>query len=310
MAARPSHRTLLPWALAFLLTALAGIACAPTDSPLAVGDRATPTPTPTEAERIQAAVVATPTPTWVPIPTSVPVAAASESTTASSSEASSEITIEPTRTPVPLPADYSRSTSGVPVHELVKLAQWDENRLKLSNFIAGYIIAHGLNFPTRVIDMEPEGYKVALPHNDVDIVLEADPAWAKPYVDAGIIVVLKPLSSASPDTVVAVNASLWKRAPEVGRFLERYEWDGDLLTAESKKIKSGRIAVTAAVVGQNIFKRQEDLWTEWVSPEAAETVRAAIEDGKIWFCRAFEVRVIGPYTMRVCKDDPSVNTRL
>ena len=189
MAARPSHRTLLPWALAFLLMALVGIACAPTDSPLAVGDRATPTPTPTEAERIQAAVAATPTPTWVPIPTSVPVAAASESTTASSSEASSEITIEPTRTPVPLPADYSRSTSGVPVHELVKLAQWDEKRLKLSNFIAGYIIAHGLDYPTRVIDMEPEGYKDALPHNDVDIVLEADPAWAKPYVDAvpGII---------------------------------------------------------------------------------------------------------------------------
>lgn len=310
MAARPSHRTLLPWALAFLLMALVGIACAPTDSPLAVGDRATPTPTPTEAERIQAAVAATPTPTWVPIPTSVPVAAASESTTASSSEASSEITIEPTRTPVPLPADYSRSTSGVPVHELVKLAQWDENRLKLSNFIAGYIIAHGLDYPTRVIDMEPEGYKDALPHNDVDIVLEADPAWAKPYVDAGIIVVLKPLSSASPDTVVAVNASLWKRAPEVGRFLERYEWDGELLTTESKKIKSGRIAVTAAVVGHNVFKRNEEMWTEWVSPEAVETVRAAMEDGKIWFCRAFEVRVIGPYTMRVCKDDPSVGTRL
>ena len=57
---------------------------------------------------------------------------------------------------------------------------------------------------------------------------------------------LKSLSSASPESVVAVNASLWKRAPEVGRFLELYEWDGDLLTTESKKIKSGGIAVTAA----------------------------------------------------------------
>ena len=86
----------------------------------------------------------------------------------------------------------------MPKHELVKLAQWDDNRIKLSNFIAGYIIAHGLNYPTRLIDLEPEGYKDALPHNDVDIVLEADPEWAKPYADAGIIVVLKPLSSASP----------------------------------------------------------------------------------------------------------------
>lgn len=309
MAVRPSHRTL--GALVFPLMALVLVACAPTDSPLAVGDRATPTPTPTEAEEIQAAAEATPTPTWVPIPTSVPVNVVSESTSAAKSDQGvGGITIEPTRTPVPLPADYSRSTSGVPMHELVKLAQWDDNRLKLSNFIAGYIIAHGLNYPTRLIDMDLEAYKDALPHNDVDIVLEADPEWAKPYADAGIIVVLKPLSSASPDTVVAVNASLWKRAPEVGQFLERYEWDAELLTAESKNIRSGRIAVTAAVVGHKVFKRHEDMWTRWVSPEAVETVRAAMEDGKIWFCRGFEVRTIGPYTMRVCKDDPSVNTRL
>ena len=311
MAVRPSHRMLLPQALAILVLALVAVGCAPTDSPLPVGDRATPTPTPTQAEEARAAAAATPTPTWVPLPTSVSVPVASESTTAAPADKGADtITIEPTRTPVPLPADYSRSTSGGPIHELVKLAQWDENRLKLSNFIAGYIIAHGLNHPARIIDMDPEGYKDALPNNDVDIVLEADPEWAKPYADAGIIVVLKPLSTASPDTVVAVNASLWKRAPEVGRFLERYEWDGDLLTAESKKIKSGRIAITAAVVGHNVFKRQEEMWRNWVAPEAAETVRAAMEDGKIWFCRGFEVRVIGPYTMRVCKDDPTVNTRL
>ena len=216
---------LLPQALAILVLALVAAGCAPTDSPLPVGDRATPTPTPTQAEEARAAAAATPTPTWVPLPTSVSVPVASESTTAAPADKGADtITIEPTRTPVPLPADYSRSTSGVPIHELVKLAQWDENRLKLSNFIAGYIIAHGLNHPARIIDMDPEGYKDALPNNDVDIVLEADPEWAKPYADAGIIVVLKPLSTASPDTVVAVNASLWKRAPEVGRFLERYEW--------------------------------------------------------------------------------------
>ena len=309
MAVHLSQRMFMALALAITALASVALACAPTDSPLPVGDRATPTPTPTEAEEVRAAAAATPTPTWVPLPTSVAVASESGTATSSSQDAGAS-TIEPTRTPVPLPADYSRSTSGVPMHEFVKLAQWDENRLKLSNFIAGYIIAHGLNHPARIIDMDPEVYKDALPNNDVDIVLEADPEWAKPYADAGIIVVLKPLSTASPDTVVAVNASLWKRAPEVGRFLELYEWDGDLLTAESKKVKSGRIAVTAAVVGHNVFKRQEEVWTEWVPPEAAETVRAAIEDGKIWFCRGFEVRVIGPYTMRVCKDDPSVNTRL
>ncbi len=304
MAARPSYRTFLPWVLAFLVMGLAGVACAPTDDPFAVGDRATPTPTPTEAEQVAAAEAATPTPTWVPVPTSVSIS----STT--SGQAAAETAIEPTRTPEPVPVDYNRSTEGPPKHELVKLAQWDENRLKLSNFIAGYIIAHGLNFPTRAIELEPEEYKDALVHNDVDIVLEADPEWAKPYADAGIIVLLKPLSSASPDTVVAVNASLWKRAPEVGAFLERYEWDGELLNTEAEKIKSGRIAITASVVGHNVFKRQEEMWTQWVEPEAAETVRAAMEEGKIGFCREFEVRTVGPYVMRVCKDQPTVSTRL
>lgn len=310
MAVLPSRRMLQ--APAVLLLAVVAAACAPTDSPLAVGDRATPTPTPTQAEQVRAAAAATPTPTWVPVPTSVPISAVSESPASTGSDqASGGTIIEPTRTPEPLPADYNRSTEGPPKHELVKLAQWDENRLKLSNFVAGYIIAHGFDHPTRAIDIEdPEGYKDALVHNDVDIVLEADPAWAKPYADAGIIVVLKPLSSASPDTVVAVNASLWQRAPNVGRFLERYEWDGDLLAVESKKIKSGRVAVTASVVGYSVIKRQEEVWTEWVSPEAAGTIRAAIEEGKIGFCREFEVRTVGPYVMRVCKDNPTVSTRL
>ncbi len=305
MAVRLSPRTILAPMLACLLLGFVGLACAPTDSPLAVGDRATPTATATRDEQAQAAAAATPTPTWVPIPTSVSVGAAP-----SGSQGDDVIAIEPTRTPLPIPADYNRSTEGPPPHELVKIAQWDENRLKLSNFIAGYIIAHGLDYPTRAIDMAPEDYKDSLPNNEVDIVLEADPVWAKPYADAGIIVVLQPLSSASPDTVVAVNASLWKHAPEVGKFLERYEWDGELLTAESKKIKSGRIAVTAAVVGHTVFKRQEDVWTQWVTPQAAEAVRDAMEEGKIGFCREFEVRTIGPYVMRVCKDDPSLSTRL
>ena len=49
MAAHLSHRTFLAQALAFVALASAVLACAPTDDPFAVGDRATPTPTPTEA---------------------------------------------------------------------------------------------------------------------------------------------------------------------------------------------------------------------------------------------------------------------
>ena len=145
------------------------------------------------------------------------------------------VAVDPTHTPVPIPDDYNRSTEGPPREELIKFAQWDENRVKLGNWVAGYIVAHGLDHPVRVIETNPEDYKDALQHSDIDIVMEADPAWAKPYADAGVLVLLGPLSSASPDTVVAVNASIWTRAPKVGQFLERYEWDGEQLSSESSK---------------------------------------------------------------------------
>ena len=144
---------------------------------------------------------------------------------------------------MPIPADYNRSTQGPPRDELIKFAQWDENRVKLGNWVAGFIVAHGLDHPVRVIEMNPDDYKEGLPHSDVDIVMEVDPVWAKPYVDAGVLILLGPLSDASQDTVVAVNASIWRRAPKVGQFLERYEWNGEQLTTESTKIRGGRIAV-------------------------------------------------------------------
>ena len=55
MAVHLSHRTFLAQALAFVALASAALACAPTEDPFAVGDRATPTPTPTEAEEARAA---------------------------------------------------------------------------------------------------------------------------------------------------------------------------------------------------------------------------------------------------------------
>jgi hypothetical protein len=324
MVYRLVSRSSLALAITLALLVAFGFACAEQEQPFAVGDRATPTSTPTDADRSLAAAAASPTSVPAPLPTSVPIALSTQIPTPGAAQASSDSTtntspallptsnvmIEPTRTPELVPADYDRSVDGPPNNEFVKFAQWEDNRIKLSNFVAGFIVAHGLDYPVRTIDMSPEDYKDALPNNDVDIVLEADAEWAQPYADAGVIVVLKALSSASPDTVVAVNASLWERAPEVGKFLEGYAWDGELLAAESMKIKGGRIAITENVVGLSLFKKQEDVWTEWVLPTVVKEVKAAIVDRKTGFCREFEVRSLGPYTLRVCKDDPSITIRL
>ena len=238
-----------------------------------------------------------PTPTPAPPPTATPVP---EPT------APPAVAVDPTHTPVPLPDDYSLRTHGPPPVELIKFAQWDENRVKLGNWVAGYIIAHGLDHPVRVIEMEPEEYKDKLPHSEVDIVMEADPVWAQPYVDAGILILLGPLSDASPDTVVAVNTSIWTRAPRVGQFLEQYEWNGEQLTSESSKIRGGRIAVRENIIGLSYIEDNKPVWSQWVDDETATLVEAAVTDGKVGHCREFEERRTASFT-RICIDDPSIS---
>ena len=171
------------------------------------------------------------------------------------------------------------------------------------------MVAHGLDHPVRVIDMNPEDYKDALPHGEVDIVMEADPAWAKPWADAGVIVLLGSLAEVSGDTVIAVNASIWNRAPNVGQFLEKYEWDGDALTNEAKKIRGGRIAISENVVGLKFLKDQGSFWGQWVSADTAALLNEALASDKVNLCRAWEFRegAQSGSRSRVCKDDPRIN---
>ncbi len=283
-------------------TATTAPAPVPTEPPTSTPEpTATPvpsaqTPQPTAVTTGQTSDPPSPTPTPPP-PTATPVP---EPT------APPAMAVGPTHTPAPPPEDYSLRTHGPPREELIKFAQWDENRVKLGNWVAGYIVAHGLDHPVRVIEMEPEEYKDKLPHSDVDIVMEADPVWAKPYADAGILILLGPLSDASPDTVIAVNASIWTRAPRVGQFLERYEWNGEQLTAESAKIRGGRIAVRENIIGLSYIEDNKSVWSRWTDPDTATRVETAVTDGKVGHCRKFEERRTASFT-RICVDDPSIS---
>ena len=39
--------------------------------------------------------------------------------------------------------------------------------------------------------------------------------------------------------------------------------------------------MSASVAGMMFLKRHEDVWTNWVSPETAANVKAAIEEGRV-----------------------------
>ena len=284
-------------------TAIQATAATPTTPPTSTPEpTATPVPAGKAPEPTAFVVGQTPeppTPTPSPAPTATPVPAPT---------APPAVAVDPTHTPVPIPADYNHSTQGPPRDELIKFAQWDENRIKLSNLVAGFIVAHGLDHPVPVIEMNPDDYKDSLQHSEFDIVMEADPICAKPYADAGVLILLGTLSDASPDTVVAVNASIWRPAPKVGQFLEGYGCNGEQLTTQSAKIRGGRMAVRENTIGIAFIKEQQSTWSQWVVPETLAAVEAALGEGKVGHCRKFEQRQAPGGGTRVCVDDPSKTT--
>ena len=197
-------------------------------------------------------------------------------------------------------------SKGPSKEELVKLANWDDNTVNLSNFIAGYIIAHGLDHPVRLIDMGPDDYGQALLIEDVDIVLHASPDSYKGNDDTASVVVLDPLSEQNPTTNIVAHKRLLEHAPEVIEFLKTYSLDDTVITELSARITTGRMGLKANVVGLIFFKNNEEIWTQWVSQSVADRVTAAIESGKTGMCRKFVETQMGGSKQRTCPDDPNI----
>ena len=195
-----------------------------------------------------------------------------------------------------------------PKDELIKFANWDDNPVKLLNWIAAYIIAHGLDRPIRVIDVEEGAYQEPLLANDVDIVIAADGAWAEEQAGAGKVIRLGRASSVDATLAVALHPSMAQRAADVIGFLESMTIEAELLSKQSAMIRGGRVGLKENAVGLNFLKREYAVWMNWVSADIAALVNLAIEDGKIGHCRQFINYApdrVGNEGSRYCKDDPT-----
>ena len=195
-----------------------------------------------------------------------------------------------------------------PKDELMKFANWDDNSVKILNWIAAYIVAHGLDRPIRIIDVEDAQYRDQLLGNDVDIVLAADPAWAEDQTASGALILLDNPSPIDPALAVVVHSSMTRRAPEVIELLENLRIESEFLAAQSAMVRGGRIGLKENGIGLNILKKNPEVWTPWVSPETASLVAQAVEDGNIGHCREFVNYApdqVGNEGSRYCKDDPS-----
>ncbi|MCH2321813.1 MAG: hypothetical protein MK384_09230 [SAR202 cluster bacterium] len=199
-----------------------------------------------------------------------------------------------------------QASKGPSKEELVKLANWDDKTVNLSNFIAGYIIAHGLDHPVRLIDVGTSDYGEALLIKDVDIVLQANPNSYKGTETSQSIIVLDPLSEQDASTNIVVHKRIEGYAPEVIEFLENYSLNETVITELSARITTGRMGLKANVVGLIFFKNNEALWNQWISQSVAERVSAAIDSGKTGMCRKFVETQMGGSKQRTCPDDPNI----
>ena len=223
----------------------------------------------------------------------VPAAQSSQAT----GETATEAAEEETKGPQPPPKD-----------ELIKFANWDDNPVKLLNWIAAYIVAHGLDRPIRVFDVEEGAYQEPLLANDVDIVIAADGAWAEEQSSAGKVIRLGSASPVDATLAVVLHPSMEQRAPDVVRFLETLTIEAELLSKQSAMIRGGRVGLKENAVGVNFLKREYAVWMNWVGEDVATLVNQAIEEGKIGHCRQFinyAPTQMGNEGSRYCKDDPT-----
>ena len=77
------------------------------------------------------------------------------------------------------------------------------------------------------------------------------------------------------DVVIAVNESLPERAPEVVEFLENYQTDSALVNEVLAYMESNN--ADASETAEWFLKEYEDVWTQWVPEDVAESVRSSVE---------------------------------
>ena len=241
--------------------------CPAQQSPIPVGERATPTPAPAAANA-QGNAPAAAAPTAVP-GTSTPVP-----------------TLEPTAAVATAEARQEKHLASLfePSVGALKFAEWDDKPLQFSNALLGYILVYGYDFSVELVEIEGEAYQDAFQRGELDGVLMLDmPAageWYSTHIDAAAISDLGSVRDGDGDLRLVVHSGLEERAPEVTEFLGKARPTDALIDQLSASISAGRIGIKPTTQAIKFLKEHEDIWLQWVPASVAEKVRAAIEAGK------------------------------
>ena len=164
--------------------------------------------------------------------------------------------------------------------ETIKIAEWDDNTLKMLNFLAGYVIVFGFDHSVELVDLEDRHYGDALLAGDVHLVLWMEEDWQNTTgADAGIID-LGTVYEAEAGLRIGASPALEEASDEIVAFLREFVPGDETVESLASRITGGRIGMRPNVAGLKYFKDNGEVWTQWIAPEIAEGVQTAIDDGK------------------------------
>ncbi len=192
-------------------------------------------------------------------------------------------------TPTPTPAPVAGVTpESIITHkydiiskgETIKIAEWDDNTLKMLNFLAGYVIVFGLDHAVELVDLEERHYGEALLAGEVHLVLWMEEDW---YNETGTEAGLLNVGTLYQDeTALRIGASpaLEEASEEIVQFLSRFVPGDEIVESLASRITGGRIGMRPNVAGVKYFKENREIWSQWMDDETADLIQEAIDGGK------------------------------
>ena len=191
----------------------------------------------------------------------------------------------PTPTPVPV---VNATPERIITHkydiiskgETIKIAEWDDNTLKMLNFLAGYVIIFGFDHAVELVDLGERHYGEALLAGDVHLVLWMEQDWHKTTgADAGIVD-LGTLYEAESNLHIGASPALEEASKAIAEFLRSFVPGDETVESLASRITGGRIGMRPNVAGVKYFKENSEVWKQWIAPKVAEGVQTAIDGGK------------------------------
>ena len=187
--------------------------------------------------------------------------------------------------------------------EAIRIVTWEDNRVKLVNFILGYLLVHGHMQKVEMVEIESENYKSTLLDKEADVVMEMSASWHASLKETDPVTAVASPYTSEPDLMIGINSTLIERAPKVVNLLEAFKPGEKTISDLTNRMTGGRMGLRDNVAAVIFFKQNEDVWKPWVSADVADRVAIAVAEGNNSLCKEWINTIRGPFTIRVCQDE-------